>query len=227
MENKFCIIGNSHIDQFNNNKLNILYGYGASICGLYNINSTLKLKDNILNYQNLNPEKKMVFFLGQSDIEFIYYYKSIKNNNKLDINIFIDNLISNYIKFIVDYIKNPIVLGINPTTIKNNEHIFNVNFREQTSNNPSGSYLNINYEDVKYFYDTFEVRFNNNLLFNNKLKCECKKNNIIYVDLNDEIIDTNTMTVKEIYQPKHDDHHLVKNINLYNILISKIKNFIL
>ena len=49
----------------------------------------------------------------------------------------------------------------------------------------------------------------------------------MYVDLNDEIIDTNTMNVKDLYQPTHNDHHLVKHINLYNILISKIKNFIL
>ena len=63
MENKFCLIGNSHASQFDNKKLEILYGYGASICGLYNENSVLKLKEKILNYQHLNPDKYLVFFL--------------------------------------------------------------------------------------------------------------------------------------------------------------------
>jgi hypothetical protein len=151
MEHNFCIIGNSHLFQFDNPSLNTLYGYGASICGLYNNNSTLKLKEYILEYQDLNPEKYLVFFLGQSDIEFIYYYKCIKNNNKMDMNKFIDEIIEKYIQFIINNIKKPIVLGINPTTIKTEEHIFNVNFRE-LNNNPAGSYLsNIQYEDVKHF----------------------------------------------------------------------------
>jgi hypothetical protein len=227
MENKFCLIGNSHTAQFDNPNLNILYGYGSSICGLYNNNSTLKLKEKILQYQEVNPEKHLVFFLGQSDVEFIYYYKSIKNNNKMDINTFIDEIVVNYVQFIINYIKKPIILGINPTTTQNNEHIFNVNFREQNNTNPSGTYLlNLQYEDVKHFYDNFELRFNNNLLFNKKLKAECEKNNIIYVDLNDEVIDRDMMKVKDIYQPKQDDHHLNKNIRLYHTLIHKIKDFI-
>ena len=37
MENNLCIIGNSHISQFDSN-LNNIYGWGASIFGLYNEN---------------------------------------------------------------------------------------------------------------------------------------------------------------------------------------------
>jgi hypothetical protein len=65
MEHKFCLIGNSHTDQFNNPELQILYGYGASICGLYNENSILKFKEKILNFQDLNPDKYLVFFLDK------------------------------------------------------------------------------------------------------------------------------------------------------------------
>ena len=53
----------------------------------------------------------------------------------------------------------------------------------------------------------------NNLYYNNY---DCADYN------NDKIIDVDIMKVKELYQPKHEDHHLVKNINLYNILVSKI-----
>jgi hypothetical protein len=64
------------------------------------------LKEQILDYQNLNPEKTLVFFLGQSDVEFIYYYKSIKQNYKIDITEFLDDIVNKYIDFIVKYIKN-------------------------------------------------------------------------------------------------------------------------
>jgi hypothetical protein len=225
-ENNFCIISNSHADQFDNQNLNILHCYGASIDGLHDDYSPLQLKKTILDYQDSNPEKKLLFFLGQSDIEFIYYYMSIKNNTKINIDKIINYLVYKYIEFIKMYIKNPLVLGINPTVIKNNEYIFNVNFREKSTVNPSGSFIpDINYEDVKDYYDDYQTRFNNILKFNEKLKTECINNNIIYIDLNDEILD-NDMNVKDIYQPKHDDHHIVKNITLYNHLIDKIFNFL-
>ena len=107
---KFCLIGNSHISQFNininDNLIDILYGYGASICGLWNENSKLKLQNQILNYQKMYPDKILIFFLGQTDIEFIYYYKSVKQNKKIDIDVFIDNLVERYISFINTFITN-------------------------------------------------------------------------------------------------------------------------
>jgi hypothetical protein len=227
MENKFCLIGNSHTSQFNNPNLNVLYGYGASICGLYNENSTLKLKERILDYQYLNPEKTLVFFLGQSDVEFIYYYKSIKNNDKIDINEFLDDIVNKYINFIIEYIKNPVVLGINPTVIKSTQHTFNVNFRYTYSViNPAGSYhLGLTYDDVKHFYDDYETRYNNNMQFNTKLSEQCKKQNIPYIELNKEILDDD-MKVKSIYLPKEEDHHLVANYSLYVELINQLTPYI-
>jgi hypothetical protein len=226
MENKFCLIGNSHTSQFNNANLNILYGYGASICGLYNENSTLKLKEKILDYQDFNPEKTLVFFLGQSDVEFIYYYKSIKNNCKIDIAEFLDDVVNKYIDFIVKYIKKPVVLGINPTVIKSTQHIFNVNFRDHSVTNPAGSYhLELTYDDVKHFYDDYEIRYNNNMQFNKKLSEQCKKINVPYIDLNKEILDDN-INVKSIYLPKEDDHHLLANYSLYVELINQLTPYI-
>jgi hypothetical protein len=225
MEDKFCIIGNSHTGQFNNPKLNVLWGYGASICGLYNENSILQLKQKILNYQDQNPDKTLVFFLGQSDIEFIYYFKSITTGEKINIDTFIDTLVIQYVDFIKKYIKKPIILGINPIVIGNIKRTFNVNFREQSTVNPAGRTLShIQYEDVKHFYDNFEIRFNNNLNFNKKLKIKCEQNSIIYTDLNDILF--NDDKLKYIYEPKDNDHHLVSSYELYNILIDKIKEYI-
>ena len=227
MNNQFCLIGNSHISQFNNLEMTTLYGYGASICGLYNENSKLQMKYKILDYQEKNPDRTLIFFLGQSDIEFIYYYKSIINKNKILIDDYIELYVNKYVDFVKLYIKKPIILGINPTVIRDSSHIFNVNFRDDPSNiNPSGGYYsNIIYDEVKDYYDNFENRFNNNLLFNKKLKCTCEKNNVVYVDINDEVLNDD-MTVKQIYKPIHDDHHLVKNIQLYNALINKVAQFL-
>lgn len=230
MEDNFCLIGNSHTSQFDNPKLNIIYGYGASICGLYNENSVLQFKNKILDFQKNNPEKILVFFLGQSDIEFIYYFKSIKNCKKLDFDKFIEDLINKYIGFVKTYINKAVILGINPTVIINNEHIFNVNFRDMISNNinPSGTHdTNVKYEDVKYFYDNYDIRFKNNLNFNKLLQDKCLQHNIIYVDLYDEIFENlQNFKIKDIYLPNCDDHHLVKNYNLYICLINKLKQYL-
>ena len=90
-------------------------------------------------------------------------------------------------------------------------------------NNPSGSlYPDIQYEDVKHFYDDFEIRFQNNLLFNKILSEKCMENNIKYLDINDEILDNITGTVKDIYKPTRIDHHLIPNQNLTKILLDKL-----
>lgn len=228
MNDKFCLIGNSHTSQFDNNDMNILFGYGASICGLYNHKSVLQLKTNILDYQTNNPDKTLVFFLGQCDVEFIYYYRSILNKNKIPIDEFINTTVLRYVEFVKTYIKKPIILGINPTVTRNSMHIFNVNFRDNPSNiNPNGGYYSdIIYDEVKDYYDDYETRFENNLKFNSQLKRACEQNGIIYVDILDEIL-ADDGSVKEIYKPKfQDDHHLVKNIHLYDALIHKIKDYI-
>lgn len=228
---KLAIIGNSHLSQFvvNNDKLNKIYGYGASICGLWNENSKLKLKEQILNYQSSNKDKTLIFFLGQSDIEFIYYYKSVKQNKKLDINLYIEELVEKYISFIKKYITNKcIILGINPHVIQNIEHIYNVNFKEKLLNNPAGENNSEKYKFNDYLHiynDSYETRFNNNMLFNKKLQEECAINNINYVTINDIILDENNK-VKSKYMPQHIDHHLKQNIDLYQHLLYKVKPFL-
>jgi hypothetical protein len=117
-------------------------------------------------------------------------------------------------------------LGINPTVIKTEKHIFNVNTDGDNYFNPAGSnQLNINYEDVKHFYDDFKIRFNNNMQFNKKISKLCKKKNIPYIDLNKEILDDD-MNVKSIYLPKQEEHHLVANYTLYVELINQLTPYI-
>lgn len=226
--NNFCLIGNSHTSQFSEDKLiDILYGYGASICGLSNKNSVLKLSDRILEYQQNNPSKVLVFFLGQTDIEFIYYFKSARQNKKLDIIEFIDKLVEDYIYFIKNNISNKcVILGINPTVIENNFHIFKVNFEETNQHNPNGHFdEKAKYSDYQHIYnDSYETRFSYNIIFNNKLKEKCKENNINYCDINKYILDENN-NVKYEYMPNYVDHHLVKNKKLFYYLLDELKQF--
>ena len=228
--NKICLIGNSHTSQFDETKnMDILYGYGASIFGLLNDNSRLKLKDDILKYQKNNPDKTLIFFLGQTDIEFIYYYKSVKQNKKLDINLYIDDLIEKYVYFIKTYITNNcVVLAINPHVIRDNIHIFNVNFRGSREYDPNGTNNeNIQYEDYLHIYnDSYEDRFSYNMMFNEKLKIQCYNNNINYANINQYILDDNN-NVKDEFDNGRLDHHLKENHKLFNFLLQEIGPFII
>jgi hypothetical protein len=212
---KFCFIGNSHLDQFNlhNSGHDFIYAMGASIKGLVNPNSKLQLKDKINNYKTSNPNSILVFCLGQVDIEFGYFYKCIKDTIKYDINFYIDDLIEKYISYLQSIDKKIAVVSINPTTIKNTEHIFSVCFTED--NGKDGFYSennkSIHYTDVKdmYLNQTYEERFEYNKLFNTKLQKMCELYAIPYIDLWPCIMDSNG--IKKEYVPDHEDHHLKNN----------------
>jgi hypothetical protein len=219
MENNLCIIGNSHISQFDSN-LNNIYGWGASIFGLYNENSFLKLKEQILSYQASNPGKILVFFLGQTDIEFIYYYKCVLQKKKLDIYLYIDSLIKHYIDFVNNFITNDfIMMGINPHVIDNIKHVYNVNFRNNIPHDPNGTLsLNISFEECADIYNyNYHERFDFNMYFNKKLKKECENNNIKYCDINKYILDENNKVKSEFF-PSETDHHL-KKIKTYIFIL--------
>ena len=224
--NNFAIIGNSHLSQFDNPHMKTIYGYGASILGLWNENSVLQLKKHILDYQKNNKNDILVFFLGQTDIEFIYYFKSVKQNKKIDINEYIHDLVDKYISFIKTFITNKVViLGINPHVIKDIQHTYNVNFTEKTPQNPNGDNSSDKYKFSDYLHiynDSYETRCSYNMLFNKMLEEKCKHNNVNYITDNDIILDDNG-NVKEKYFPRLVDHHLVKNIDLYNHLVEKLK----
>lgn len=223
MTKKICFIGNSHIDQFKENinltiypdiEIEKIYAIGASIKGLVNENSRLQLKEQILNYQKQNPTSILLFFLGQVDIEFGYYYKCVKDNKKYNINEYVNDLVNKYLIFIKENIKNECyIISINPTVISNIEHNFNVCFRCNNGNIGFYSELNTcftfdNYKDT-IFNDNYSTRYNNNKIFNTILKEESEKENINYIDLWNIITDNDQ--VKEQFIPTTIDHHLVVN----------------
>lgn len=226
---KLCLIGNSHTSQFNAENLSfidIIYCNGASIKGLVNENSKLQLKRQILKYEEVNPESILLFFLGQVDIEFGYYYKCVIDNIKYNIDDYINELITKYEYFLINFIKNKfIILSINPTTITDIKHNFNVCFR--CGNGHVGFYSeinnNINFDDVKekFFNETFEERYFYNMKFNDKLKKMCEKNNFKFINLWNILCDKNN-NLLEKYKPNTLDHHLKIDYELN--LIKYIEN---
>jgi hypothetical protein len=249
---KLCFIGNSHVDMFSHSNIfpNTITKkcIGASIKGLVNENSTLQLKNQIFEFQNDKSfeDYTLVFFLGQVDIEFGYYYKCCVDKIKYDFQEYCDNLISRYEYFFTsNVLKLPfIILGINPTVIKNNEHIFNVCFR--CDNGKSGFYSGadnkLKFNDVKneYIYHDYDTRLKHNKIFNEKLEAMCNKNGFKYIDFWEYLFENNkrhninstninstnidNYKLKESYDPKRDnDHHLkTDNGELMVYVINKI-----
>jgi hypothetical protein len=233
---KLCFIGNSHLSQFSLDKQNdtgvltcqSIYCMGASIKGLCNPESKLQLKKQILDFQNCNPDYTLVFFLGQVDIEFGYYYKCVVDNKKHDIHEYIISLINKYELFLSKELTNPfVILSINPTVIKNIEHNFNVSFRD--TNGKDGFYSDVkpdilfeNYKDSIY-NDSYEVRFNNNKLFNDELEKMCKKNKYKYINFWEMVLDSHGNVSQEYVPIVENDHHLRQNgFKLLTFIYSKL-----
>lgn len=227
---QLCFIGNSHVGQlYNFNELYVqgkvnsnyiaLYKLGASIKGLTNTNSKLKLRETLEEFQYYNPSYKLIFFLGQVDIEFGYYYKCIKDNIKYDINNFINNLITLYEQYLLTLKCDIHILSINPCVLTDNERLFNICFKD--GNGEQGYYSennnSINYNDYKYLIDDYSTRYNNNILFNIRLKEMCIKNKFNYIDF--WHIVTNNNQIKDDYFPKNIDHHLLHpNDDIFNYI---------
>jgi hypothetical protein len=212
MEKKICFIGNSHINQFNlPENIDRLYCLGASIKGLSNPNSTLKLHEKIQEYCDEKPDAILLFVLGQVDIEFGYYYKCVKDGVKYAVKEYCDDLTQGFEQYLCHNIKNPFyVLSINPTVITDIIHNFNVSFR--CINGIVGFYSELNesvqFEDVSQFYnDSFEVRFENNRIMNDSLRAMCEKNGFKFIDFWDVLLDEENR-VKQQYLPYFLDHHL-------------------
>ena len=226
-----AFVGNSHISQFNLPPTIVeIYALGASIKGLVNPESQLKFKESINIFITNNPLHSLVFFLGQVDIEFGYYYKCVKDNIKYNINDYCDDLIQRYESYLKTLTCNFYVLSINPTVIIDNvSHVFKVCFREDYGKNGYYSEENYSYnldDNVKKILnDSYETRFLHNKLFNQKLEQMCLQNGFKYIDFWNIVTENNQVIEK--YRPLHNDHHLrrIDNTDLLKYIIYKISSF--
>jgi len=236
MKNKnLVLIGNSHISQFLvNPSYNIfiekLEFPGASIKGLLKENSTIGLKNMINSHDFTN--KLAIFILGQCDVEFGYYYKSVIQNKKINIDDFISDLIDKYVNYLSNLKFDFVVLGINPCVSDDIRHNFVVNFQD-TQCHKTNKFNETGTLDDKYIYenylhiynDTLEMRNKIHKKFNEILKIKCESNGFNFVDLWDDI--TINDKIKNEFKPDRVDHHLKPSEKLFDYLFNKINKFII
>ena len=214
---KITFIGNSHVAQLNVPKMtNDIYSIdainsgGASIKGLLNPNSKLQLSKRIDDHYNKNKQNIFIYFLGQVDVEFGFFYKQWKEKRIFTIDEYTDILISTYETYLLEHQHyNFIILPINPNVITDIKHNYIVSFTQNHALTEYGEKTNIKFENLKYLYNlSYEELCYNNKLFNKKLKKMCLKNNFKFIDFIPILLD-NDGNVKKQYKPKHIDHHLV------------------
>lgn len=235
-------VGTSHLGQFdlNNcaeifNKWNvssckIICMPGASIKGLSNPHSTTGLNKSVMNIDDDTNTKILIFQLGQVDIEFGYYYKSVLRSEKLDVDEFMNDLIDKYTEFLLSIKSKVVVIGVNPTAITDLEHTFRVNFNDTMchANNliqETGCLDNrYKYSELGHIYN--DDMSNRNIVhkrFNEKLKNMCNKYSFVFCDLWDFLIDQDANSLLPIYKPAVNDHHIVPSNILTDHLLKYIR----
>jgi hypothetical protein len=224
-------IGNSHISQF----LVIKQSYGvisdrlqfpgASIKGLLKENSKIGLSNMINSYDFNN--KIAIFVLGQCDIEFGYYYKSVRQNEKLNIDFFMEDLIVKYDKYLSQLSFDFVVVGINPCVSDDIRHNFYVNFEDmdcQDTNqfNETGTVdNNIKFEDYLHIYnDSLFTRNQIHKKFNTLLSKMCFEKGYKFVDIWDDI--TTNDTIKSQFKLDKLDHHIRESDEIFDFLYKRI-----
>jgi hypothetical protein len=182
---------------------------GATIKGLVNPNSKLGLHEDIQQIIKQSPDARLLFFLGQVDIDFGYYYKCVMDSVKYPIEPYIDDLIERYIKYIKQLPIQSCVITINPTTILDMAHTHHVCFKEDYGvHGLYSSTTNIPYESIRdiYLNDSYESRVSFCKLFNDRLEAASREANIPCINLWDEIVVEGT--IRSEYIPHGGDHHL-------------------
>lgn len=204
------IFGDSHCRIFKKciNKLKIDCSVisGGTITGLPKRISTLEIQNKIFDYLENNKPKYLILKFGQVDIDLRYYYKSIKNNSKIDKVIYIKEVIQAYKIFLTKLIEkypdiNIIIWGINPPTLVTKESCFK--YTKRIIFNES------NNEDENILYEIIESIEDRTLFskhFNNNLSMLCKEYNLTYVDVFDDFLDKNNIISNTF--TNNNDHHI-------------------
>ena len=235
MYRNLVFVGSSHLEQFkirdnqslfhkNKYMVHTMIGKGgATIRGLVNENSTTGVNTYIREVDL--KDKIIIFHLGQVDIEFGYYYKSVLANYKLDKSLFIKEIISRYETFLqtIDGIK--VIIGVNPTVIRDNRHIFHQNFKngdyKLLLNEEMTHYIeNLEFEHCSHIYNDSTEELNSFLkTLNDELKSMCKKYAYVFCNMWD-ILASSSDTILDEY--RGEGHHIMPSTKLTEYLITTL-----
>ena len=220
------LFGDSHAQEFQHLlNLNVFSISAASAKGICKLSSTLQLHKFILNHLIDNQPKHIYFKFGQVDIDYIYYTQNLFYKSYIHQ---IVNKYVNFVKMIQSLGYEVTVLNINPPTVKNNkEYLQNILVNSKLVAN------NIQYNEIynthSTLIDSINVRTSLNRDFNNCLEKKCIENKLIFKSNYNQLIDTNTGIMHNMYL-NHDyvDHHINCSItsqnNLFLNLISSFMN---
>ncbi len=184
---------------------------GASLSGLPNRESKLKIRNRIINFLKNNKPSYLILKFGQVDIDLGYYYRIVVKNQNIDHKIYINNMIKNYILFIKDISKyisidKIIVFGINPPSLidKNRcvDYTKRIIFENNSEFNNNTDFKNKLIKTIKNIQNRTEF----SKLFNNTCKYYCNKNNIKYSEVFDELLDNDKIISKKF--TNNNDHHI-------------------
>lgn len=148
---------------------------------------------------------KLFFNFGQVDMDVVYPYKCINSKEPVELNTYIDNVLSKYISGILRFKAiNPhiCVIGINPPSTRT--------VRVILSNIGQGDLFD-SYKSLPYDF-LLESRTAQFRIFNEKLKTISIENGLEYIDFWEKLCDDDSSVTKVLrfkyFRPDCDDHHI-------------------
>ena len=202
----------------NGNDNNNCYSFiGASMYGITK-DGKLKVRDNIKKITKDNTNNYF-FLFGFVDINYIIFFKKIKNNNFCEYT-FIRNICKKYIEFLRNLKRNIYIFEIPYITIKDSDK-FNSIFTSWFTNNEDKQLA------IQYFkFNKYNQKSNIKLTkyFNNLLEKECNRYNIIFIKYNYFVVDKyDNIKSKFITSDLNDHHYKCKEIlPIYISILSKL-----
>jgi hypothetical protein len=238
---KILIFGDSHSRYFNltNELCNIDERFkgidisvttipGLSVRGFGKRNSTLNSMEKLTMLIDKKVPEKLVFAIGQVDIELGYYYKKIIKDDPITFNEFIKPLVDEYFSQIENISKQKnlpshsiIIKGINHSTL--------TVFRDKAINYTS-RVITENIDDLKdveqyknklnEIFPSSMERISNHSKLNKLYKEKSEMYGYKYFDINEEI--SQSGFIFHSYLPTAQDHHLVDSLETRIIHINKL-----
>jgi len=209
--------GDSHIRIFRylhqnksikNAKFDVIDVPGATGLGMNNPNSktdALRIFKNRL--ARARRFQTLIFLLGEVDTGFVIWYYSEKYN--VSIAEQFERSVKNYLRFLSEILrqgfKNIIVLSTPLPTIKDGQDWGEIaNFRREISTSQL--------ERTRLTLD-----------FNQRIKTFCQNNNISFLDLDKDLLDSETGLVNEIFINKNIAEHHLENEEYAKIIVPLLK----
>lgn len=209
---------------------------GATISGFGKRKSSLNSRQIFIKKVNEFKPDVLCFALGQVDVELGYYYKKVIKGDDVDFDLFVSQLINDYINSTVALVKElginldkVIFKGINLSVLTNSrKKAINYTSKIITENiSDSENILNYNKKLSAAFPSNLERAYYH-LKFNKTLQESAFESGIKYFDINSFIEDKNNKGLVDLkYIPAGQDHHLVDSLYIRSLHLKQLLHGIL